>query len=47
MGEKWNKWRVLLGNPEVKRPLGRRRRKWEYNIEMEPLRNRIGWYGVD
>jgi hypothetical protein len=25
---------VLLGKPEGKRPLGRRRHKWEDNIEM-------------
>ena len=27
--------RVLVGNPEVKRPLGRRRRRWEDNIKMD------------
>ena len=25
---------VLVGKPEGKRPLGRPRRRWEYNIEM-------------
>ena len=27
--------RVFLGNPEGKRPLGRRRRRWEDNIKMD------------
>ena len=28
-------YRVLVGKPEGKRPLGRPRRKWEYNIKMD------------
>jgi hypothetical protein len=28
--------RVLVGKPEVKRPLGRSRRRWEDNIKMDP-----------
>jgi hypothetical protein len=27
--------RVLVGNPEGKRPLGRPRHRWEYNIKMD------------
>jgi hypothetical protein len=27
-------YRVLVGKPEGKRPLGRRRRRWEDNIKM-------------
>ena len=27
--------RVLMGNPEGKRPLGRPRRKWKDNIKMD------------
>jgi hypothetical protein len=27
--------RLLLGKPEVKRPLGRPRRRWEDNIKMD------------
>ena len=27
--------RVLVGKPEGKRPLGRRRRRWEGNIKMD------------
>jgi hypothetical protein len=33
MGEERNAYRVLVGRPEGKRPLGRPRRKWEDNIE--------------
>jgi hypothetical protein len=28
-------YRVLVGKPERKRPLGRPRRKWEDNIKMD------------
>ena len=30
-----NPYRFLVGKPEGKRPLGRPRRRWEYNIEMD------------
>jgi hypothetical protein len=45
MGEKKNAYRILVGKPEGKRPLGRRRRRWEDNIRMD-LRE-IGWGGMD
>jgi hypothetical protein len=35
MGEKRNSYRILVGKPEVKRPLGRPRRRWMDNIKME------------
>jgi hypothetical protein len=44
MGEGRNVYRVLVGNPEGKRPLGRPRRRWEDGIKMD-LRE-IGW-GVE
>jgi hypothetical protein len=44
-GEKENAYRVLVGKPERRRPLGRCRRRWEDNIEMD-LRE-IGWDGMD
>jgi hypothetical protein len=34
MGEKRNAYRILIGNPEGKRPLGRPRHMWEDNIKM-------------
>jgi hypothetical protein len=45
MGEKRNAYTILVGKPEGKRPLGRRRRRWEDNIKMD-LRE-IGWGGMD
>ncbi|KAJ4438750.1 hypothetical protein ANN_14701 [Periplaneta americana] len=35
MGECRNAYRVLVGRPEGKRPLGRPRRRWEDNIKMD------------
>ena len=35
MGEGRGVYRVLLGKPEGKRPLGRPRRRWEDNIKMD------------
>jgi hypothetical protein len=34
-GYKGNAYRVLVGKPEVKRLLGRLRRRWEDNIRMD------------
>jgi hypothetical protein len=34
MGEDRGVHRMLVGKPEGKRPLGRPRRRWEYNIKM-------------
>jgi hypothetical protein len=45
MGEKMNAYRILVGNPEGKRPLGRPRRRWVDNIKRD-LRV-IGWDGMD
>jgi hypothetical protein len=35
----------IVGNPEGKRPLGRPRRRWVDNIEMDL--GEIGWVGMD
>jgi hypothetical protein len=43
-GEK-NAYRIFVGKPEGKRPLGRPRRRWVDNIKMD-LRE-IGWDGMD
>jgi hypothetical protein len=45
MGEGRGVYRVLVGRPEGKRPLGRPRRRWENNIKMD-LRE-IGIDGVN
>jgi hypothetical protein len=34
-GERRNIYRVLVGDPEGKKPLERLRRRWENNIKME------------
>jgi hypothetical protein len=34
-GEGRGAYRVLVGRPEVKRPLGRPRRSWEDNFKMD------------
>ncbi|KAJ4433706.1 hypothetical protein ANN_16017 [Periplaneta americana] len=45
MGEFRNAYRVLVGRPEGKIPLGRPRRRWEYDIKMD-LRE-VGYDGRD
>jgi hypothetical protein len=45
MEEKRNAYRILVGKPGGKSPLGRPRRSWVDNIKMD-LRE-IGWDGVD
>jgi hypothetical protein len=42
---KRNAYRILVGEPEGKRPLGGPRRRWEDNIRMD-LRE-IGWCGKE
>jgi hypothetical protein len=44
-GKKRNAYRVLVGKPERKRPLGRPGRRWEDDIKMEVTEMR--WDGVD
>ena len=45
MGESRGLYRVLVGNPEGKRPLGRPRLSWEDNIKMDLME--VGCEGVD
>jgi hypothetical protein len=35
MGERRGIHRILVGKPEGKRPLGRPRQRWEYNMKMD------------
>jgi hypothetical protein len=44
MGETRNAYRILVGKPEGKRPLGRQRHRWVANIKIN-LRG-IGWDGM-
>jgi hypothetical protein len=45
MGEKRNAYRLLVGKPEGKRPLGRPRCRWVHNIRMDL--GEVGWGDVD
>ena len=45
MGERRGVYRVLVGKPEGKRPLGRPRRRWEDNIKMDL--QEVGCGGLD
>jgi hypothetical protein len=45
MGEGRNVYKVLVGKPEGRIPLGRPRRRWEDGVRMD-LRE-IGWEGVE
>jgi hypothetical protein len=45
MGEESGVYRVLVGKPEGKRPLGRPRRRWEDNIRMDL--QEMGCGGID
>jgi hypothetical protein len=45
MGETRNAYRILVGKPEGKIPLGRPRHRWLDNIKMD-LRE-IGWDDMD
>jgi len=49
MGEERGVYRVLLGTPEGRRPLGRPRRRWVDNIRMglqEVGRGYMDWIGL-
>jgi hypothetical protein len=46
MGEKRNAYRLLVGKPEGRTPLGRPKCRWVDKIKMD-LRDRMGWCGLD
>jgi hypothetical protein len=45
MGEKRNAYRLLVGKPEGRRPLGRPRHRWLDNIRMDLVE--VGWGDVE
>jgi hypothetical protein len=45
IGEKRNAYRLLVGKPKGRRPLGRPRRRWLDNIRMDLVK--VGWGDVD
>jgi hypothetical protein len=44
-GEKRGAYRILVGRPEGRRPLGRPRGRWEDNIKIDL--QEVGWLGMD
>jgi hypothetical protein len=46
MGVKSHPYRILVGKPEGKRPLGRSRRRLVDNIKMDFRKNVIVWNGL-
>jgi hypothetical protein len=45
MGKKRNEYRILVGKPEGKTPLGRPKRKWMHNIKIDF--REIGYSGME
>ena len=45
MGERRGVYRVLVGKPEGKKPLGRSKRRWEDNVKMDF--QKVGCGGMD
>jgi hypothetical protein len=45
MGENRKAYRLLMGKPEGKRPLGRPRRRWVDNIRIDL--GEVGWADVE
>jgi hypothetical protein len=44
MGEERGAYRILVGRPEGRRPLGRPRCRWKDNIKMD---REVGWWGMN
>jgi hypothetical protein len=45
MGKMRNAYKIVVGKPERKRPIGRPSHRWEDNIRID--RTEIGWEYVD
>jgi hypothetical protein len=43
MGKKRNAYRILVGKPEGKRPLGRPKHRWVDNIKMDLREDGMDW----
>jgi hypothetical protein len=43
MGEKRGAYRILVGRPEARRPLGRPRSRWEDKMDLQE----VGWGSMD
>jgi len=47
MGERSSAYRVLVGKPEGKRPLGRPRHRWEGKMDLQEVRwGGAAWTGL-
>jgi hypothetical protein len=46
-GETRNSFRILVGKPEGKRPVGSPRCRWVDDIEMDLWRYTMVWFGLD
>jgi hypothetical protein len=44
MGERRGAYRILVGQPDGKKPLGRPRRKWDGDIKKDL--QEVGWGGA-
>jgi hypothetical protein len=43
-GEKRNAYRILMGKPKGKKPLGRLKHRWMFNIKSDHREIRWEWY---
>ena len=46
LGERRGAYKVSVGKPEGKRPLGRPSRRWKDNIKMDPREVEWAWTGL-
>jgi hypothetical protein len=47
IGPKRNVYRILVGKPEGKRPIGISRRRWVDNKKVDLREVGLGYYGLD
>jgi hypothetical protein len=46
-GEMRNDYKILVGKPELKRPLGKPKRRWEDNVKLDLNRSVFVWTGFN